>query len=62
MDYLMFCDHCGMPKPIEEHIMRHYFCIASHVYCNNCETPNDIPKHLRTLALEMRKNAYGSKD
>ncbi|ARK29580.1 hypothetical protein [Halalkalibacter krulwichiae] len=62
MDYLMFCDYCGMPKPIEEHIMREYFWIASHVYCSHCEIANVIPDELQSLALEMRDDRYGSKD
>ncbi|WP_034744032.1 hypothetical protein [Halalkalibacter wakoensis] len=58
MDYLMFCDHCGMPKPIVEHIMREYFWIANHVYCSNCEKPNQIPTYLQELSLEMHRDRY----
>ncbi|TWI58165.1 hypothetical protein [Halalkalibacter nanhaiisediminis] len=62
MDYLMFCDHCGMPKPIGEYIMREYFWIASHVYCNNCNKPNKIPEHLQQLSLQMRKGCKGTNE
>ncbi|MFC0472749.1 hypothetical protein ACFFHM_20250 [Halalkalibacter kiskunsagensis] len=58
MDYLMFCDYCGMPKPIGEHIMREYFWIASHVYCNNCDKPNEIPKELQEIARQMSRDYY----
>ncbi|MBP3950990.1 hypothetical protein [Bacillus suaedae] len=55
MDYLMFCDQCGTPKPIETYIMREYFWIATQVYCSNCHYANPIPSYLQSLALEMRE-------
>ncbi|ARK28778.1 hypothetical protein BkAM31D_02325 [Halalkalibacter krulwichiae] len=56
MDYLMFCDYCGMPKTIPGHIMREYFWIASHVYCSSCNKPNKIPQELQYIAMQMRGN------
>lgn len=54
-DYLMFCNHCGLPQHIPIYIIKAYFTLngVEGVYFWNCTKQIDIPDFLRKIAKEL---------
>ncbi|RXT07270.1 hypothetical protein [Ammoniphilus sp. CFH 90114] len=55
--YLMFCQDCGLPKPLSPHVLIQYIHqeAVKKIYCDNCKSENVIPEYLRKIAIDLVK-------
>lgn len=54
MNYLLFCEECGLPKTITNHIMKEYFWIVNRTYCEHCQNRMTVPYEIQLASRKLR--------
>lgn len=55
VEYLFFCQHCGVPQRIPEFALKTYLCDdkVQQYYCHNCNGENRIEDYVKKLKNEL---------
>ncbi|EOR24782.1 hypothetical protein A499_07135 [Niallia nealsonii AAU1] len=55
VEYVFFCQHCGLPQRIPAFVLKTYLCddMVKQYYCNNCSRENLIPPYIKKLKTEL---------
>jgi hypothetical protein len=55
VEYLFFCQHCGVPQRIPEFALKTYLCddLVKQYYCHNCSGVNRIEDYVKRLKNEL---------